>query len=217
VSHVNIVQEHGVTRAAGKVNENQQLQNRLLQSQSLAVDQVLPSRAEMARQRALYAANTGAGTAIAPVTSLPTTTAAWALYNGSQTKNLIVLDITAHSVSGTLGLGAALVAGLPGTPQAAAATAYASSVSNPITPGSSATAAIFANAVTLASAPVWITVATTQQVAAVSIGAGVIAKIDGLFIVPPKHALGASVLAPTGTAALFNVGFVWFEHDLDLG
>jgi hypothetical protein len=178
----------------------------------------LPSRTEAARARKLYGANTGAGTAKAPVAAPPTTAAAWALYNGyGDPYHLVVFDLYATSISGTLGLGMSLIAGLPGTKQAAAETAYASSVHEALTPGSPSPQAVFAGAVTLESAPVWTTVAARDQVSAISVGSGLVANVDGMFIVPPGYALGLSVLAPAGTTALFQGGFVYGVFALKLG
>lgn len=171
---------------------------------------------ELARAGRLYGANTGAGTAIAPVTSLPTTTATWALYNGYASRKLVVKDIYCYSVSGTLGLGMSLLAGLSSTVQASAASAYASSVKAGINPNQPTSSAVFAQNVTLAGAPVWSVLASRDQVSSVSVGSGLTAVVDGMLIIPPGFALGATVLAPTGTSALFGVGFTWAELDLDL-
>ena len=189
----------------------------LLPTGGLHVQTVNPKYLEYARSQRLYAASTGAGTAIAPDASLPTTTAKWALYNGDTGKYLVVLKITAHSVSGTLGLGMSLLAGLSSTAQASAASAYASSVHKAITPGSPATNAVFSQNVTLAGAPIWVNVGSRDQVSAVSVGSGIVADVEGLFVIPPTYALGMTVLAPTGTTALFNVGVVYATADLALG
>lgn len=200
----------------GNIAEHVEKSLRLSQQQGLLTDNLSPNYMELARARRLYAANTGAGTAIAPVAAIPTTAAAWALYNGHTTRMVVPIMVTCHSVSGTLGLGMSLLAGLSGTKQASALTAYASSVSKPITPGSAASGGVFAQGATLAEAPAWITLASRDQVSAVSVGSGLTGFPDGLFVIPPLYALGATVLAPLGTTALFNVGFVWAELDMTL-
>ena len=188
---------------------------RMSQSRGLLVEQSLPKYTEIAYNRRIFAANTGAGTAKAPVATIPTTTATWALYNGySDGTHLVVLKMTCHSVSGTLGLGMSLLGGLCPGAQASAASTYSNSVKHPVSGSGHASEAIFANAVTLATAPVWITLASGDQVASVSVGSGLIANVEGLFVVPPRFALGLVVLAPTGTSALFNGGFVWAEIKL---
>jgi len=189
----------------------------LLPTGGLHVQTVNPKYMEFARGQRLYAASTGAGTAIAPVNALPTTTAAWALYNGDTGKHLVVLKITAHSVSGTLGLGMSLLAGISSAAQASAPSAYSSSVHKAITPGSADTNGVFAQNVTLAGAPIWVNVASRDQLSAASIGSGLVADVEGMFIIPPTYALGMTVLAPAGTSALFNVGVVYATVDLALG
>jgi len=190
---------------------------------SLAVDLTNPALVELARLGKIFSANTGAGTAKAPDTALPTTTAVWALWNGNATGStpctcLVILQIASHAVSGTLGLGMGLVAGMSTVTQVAT-TAYSSAVQATSTMGASTTAskAIFSNNVTLAGAPCWIPLAGRDTPAAVEVGA-VLASgpLNGLFVVPPGYALGASVVAPVGTSALFGMTFTWAEIPLTL-
>ena len=57
---------------------------RLTELGNQAVDKVLPDYAQLAKARRIFCASTGAGTAIAPVTAMPTTAATWALFNGEE-------------------------------------------------------------------------------------------------------------------------------------
>jgi hypothetical protein len=189
----------------------------LMPSGALHVQTITPPMFEWARAQKLYGANTGAGTAKAPVTAMPTTTATWALYNGYTGKYLVVTRIYNWSVSGTLGLGMSLIAGLSTAAQSSAPTAYSSSVHAALQPGSPTTQGVFANAVTLAGAPVWAVEASRDQVSAVSVGSGLTADVQGKYIIPPSYALGAAVLAPAGTSALFGVGFEYYVADLSIG
>jgi hypothetical protein len=50
----------------------------------------------------------------------------------------------------------------------------------------------------------------------VEVGSGLTADLDGMYIIEPGVCLGGVVLAPTGTSALFGMGFIWGELDLDL-
>ena len=206
----------GVTTSFGKSPENVSVDVRLSQHRSVFMQQVEPKYMEFARARRLYGANTGAGTAKAPVTAVPTTTATWVIYNPT-TSNRVLVPLQAYcwAVSGTLGLGMAMLFAVPPSIVATAPTAFASSVSNPLMPNSQATSAIFGNAVTIA-APVWNVHATRSQVAAVEVGSGLTADLDGMYIIEPGFCLGGVVLAPTGTAALFGMGFIWGELDLNL-
>ena len=189
----------------------------LVPSGALHVQTITPMMAEWARAQKLYGANTGAGTAKAPVAAMPTTAAAWALYNGYSGKYLVVTRVYNWSVSGTLGLGMSLIAGLSTASQASAPTAFSSSIHAALQPGSPSTQAVFAGAVTLAGAPVWAVEGSRDQVSAVAVGSGITADVQGKYIIPPAYALGLSVLAPTGTSALFGCGFEYYVADLSIG
>lgn len=185
---------------------------------NLRVDKYLPDYAQLTKQRRVFCATTGAGTAIAPVTAMPTTAATWALFNGEAAtgKSYAVLSAFAYSVSGTLGLGMALlgtvaIAPVTGTKP----TAYASSVTTSFT-GSGSTNAIFAQNVTMVGTPAWAVLAARDQVSAVSVGSGLTADVKGMLLIPPQYVGAFTVIAPTGTSALFGVGVVWAEVDLDL-
>ena len=206
----------GNTAAFAKYPENVTADIRLSQHRSLFVQQFEPKYMEFARARRLYGANTGAGTAKAPVTALPTTTATWVIYNPTTSSRILVpLQAYCWSVSGTLGLGMALLLAVPPSKVATAPTAYASSVSNPLMPLSQPTTAIFGNAVTIV-APVWNVHEARSQVAAIEVGSGLVTTLDGMYLIEPGFCLAAAVLAPTGTAGLFGVGFIWGELDLTL-
>lgn len=173
-----------------------------------------PSRAPWVRDR--YAISGGViANGVAPVADVPTTAAARALYNGNVDggKSLFVEMITARSASGTLGLGASLMVGLCTTKQAAAVANHTGVVGprRLTSIGAPDSLATLGGGVTLAAAPAWISVATVQHVAAVSVGAGLTAFLDGLIEVPPGFALGITVHAPVGTTALFLVDVVYSE------
>lgn len=180
---------------------------------SLRVAQTEPALAALARNRFCFSPGVVAN-ASAPVAEMPTTAAAMALYNPSSSgKSYFIESVWAHSASGTLGLGAALIAGLPSIDQAAAV-ANGTGVVGParLGGGSETCVATFAAAVTLSGAPAWITLAGAQQVAAVSVGATIIARVDGMIEVAPGKILGLNVLAPTGTSAKFSFGIVFSQY-----
>ncbi len=190
---------------------------RMSQSRALMVEQSLPRLTDLALHKKIYAANTGAGTALAPVATMPTTAAAWGLYNGYQDNtHLVILRMTCHSVSGTLGLGMALL-GCHAARQTTASATYTNSIKQNISGNGKVSAAIFAGGVTLDEAPVWITLASGDQVSAISVGSGYSVDVEGLFVIPPGHLCGLTVLAPVGSTALFNAGFVWAEVKLEAG
>jgi hypothetical protein len=183
----------------------------------LDVEPILPQYLRLATARRLFVAGTGAGTAVAPVAAMPTTAAAWALYNSHATRHLVPLKIACYSVSGTLGLGMTLLVANSTAAQGAALTKYTNSTISGVTPGSIAVpGGIFASGATLAGAPSWLPLASRDQASAVSVGSGLVADCEGIFAIPPLYAMGVQVLAPLGTTALFGVSILWAEVDLTI-
>lgn len=207
----------GASTSFGKVTENITHDVRTSQHRSLFVTEMEPRYMELARAKRLYAANTGAGTAKAPVTALPTTTSTWGLYNPTNSsRKLVPLKAYCYSVSGTLGLGMAILLGSTTSVVATPPSAYASSVSNALSPKAQTTSAVFANAVTVV-APTWNVHEARSQLSAIEVGSGLSTDCEGLYIIEPGHMMCGAVLAPTGTSALFGFGFIWAELDLDVG
>lgn len=182
---------------------------------SLQTTQFLPRYAQANVARKMYSASTGAGTAKAPYVAIPTTTATWALYNGGSGNTcLVVTRIWAWLVSGTSGMGEGIMAGLSTSAQAAAVSAYASSVSAVVSPGAATTEAVFGNAVTLAAAPAWQCWAGQPSIDA-SDSTVMQADVDGYYVVPAGFALGAGIYNIGGGTALYGVGFDWMEIILE--
>ena len=207
----------GNTSAFAKFAENVEADVRLSQHRSLFVQKLEPDLMEFARIRRLYGANTGAGAALAPVTALPTTTATWILYNPTSNNRVFVpLRAYCWGVSGTLGLGMALLLGAPNDVVATAPTLHASSVNKALMPKSQGTSAIFGSAATIA-APVWNVMEARSQVSAVEVGSGLVTDIKGMYLIEPGYGLAGAVLAPVGTTALFGFGLIWGELDLTMG
>ena len=218
MSHPESTVARGTTAAFAKYAEGLDSDLRMSQHRSVFITELEPKYLEFARMRRLYGANTGAGTATAPVQALPTTTASWALYNpATNTKVLVPLRAYCWSVSGTAGLGMAMLIGNLTTEVATASipTSYTNSVSKALMPNSAATNAIFGSAVTV-PAPTWNVAAARAQVAAVEVGSGLSVELNGMYVVEPGFALVGDVLAPAGVTALFGFGFIWGELDLTL-
>lgn len=179
----------------------------------------LPNFTALVQQGKIYTAGTGAGTAIAPVASWPTTAGTWELYNGNTQSSgvcLVLIEAACWSVSGTLGLGMSLLLGTRSLVATTIPTAYASSVGPTNVDGkTTGSNAIFAQGTTLGGTPVWRAVASRDQVSAVSVGSGLVARIDGLAIARPGFGHALTVLAPTGTSALFGVNYTWAEIALN--
>lgn len=168
----------------------------------------------LSRSGRVFGATFGTGTAIAPVQAVPTTAAAWDLYNGEPDggRDLYIIQAAAHSVSGTLGLGMALLGCVSLARQTTVPTDYTNSIKTSLAGGPFDSKAIFDQDQTITGGtPAWITLAARDQVSAVSVGSGLVAPVDGFMRVPPGHIAGFTVLAPAGTTALFGVSVVWAE------
>lgn len=208
------------TREYGNIPENIPRDIGMSQYQGLFVDQVMPSWAELARAGKLYGANTGAALGLPEINVIPTTTATWGLYNNSATKHLVVLKISAICTTVQGALTFSLIAGLPATPQGTAEVKYANSLALPINTAQADPGGFLTDAVTLAATPIWQTIAVFEGNAATtaSLGGGVTAWVNGLYIVPPAFCLGLDVLSSAGDGnQLYDVDFLWAELDMTLG
>ena len=211
----------------GRMNSNANTSNgtnvalRLNRQGSLMVDSALPARAELARAgRRFYYSGGVVANAGAPVQDIGTTTALRALWNGEPQdgtgRSLVIEQVSAIMASGTAGLGTALLAGVTGTVQAAAVANGTGVVLGKAAGQSGSSLATFGTAITLAANPGWIAIGSLDQAASVSIGAGIVVDLNGLFIVPPGKCLALTVIAPAGTSAKFTFSVVWSELALDL-
>lgn len=183
---------------------------------NLMVTQGLPPLVDLAINRKLVAASSAGGTAKAPVAAMPTTAAAWALYNpASSNKLLIVLRAFSWLVSGTTGLGGAQMVCKTNVAQAAALTAYASSVKQELMSGYSSVG-IFAGGATLAETPAWIVSQARNTLATDALGSGFSQDFNGEFVIEEGCCFGLTVMDEAGTTPLFGGGFIWAEVDLSL-
>ncbi len=188
---------------------------RLTQQASLAVDQVSPKYMELARAGKLYGANPGSAVGLANIAAIPTVAAKWGLYNGSQSKNLVVIKIAVACTTITAPVTFSIIAGLPATPQAAAETKYSGSLSLPINTGQVPAEGFITDTVTLAATPLWQTIATYEGNSGL-LGAGAVAWVDGMYIIPPRYVLGIDVVGSAGTTPLFDADVIWAELEMDL-
>lgn len=187
--------------------------------ESLAVAQVEPANAEIARAgRRFMGGNSIIANGIAPVAAIPTTTATLALYNSdSAGGRCLVLDrIRFWLGSGTAAAGATLLATVAGpiaSPPTAHGTGYAvSSASGRGTPR-----ALWTTAMTIPAGFAWAGLISTLQLAAANVGQGNGEYVaDGALIVPPTFALGIAILSGAGTSPLYGVSAEWSELELDL-
>lgn len=206
---------------AQKFSAGTEFADRLSGYGSKVVTQFEPPFLELSRRGQVFSISGGVvANAAVPVLDVGTTAAAYSFWNGEAVggKVCVPLLITVRSASGTLGLGASLMLGLSPTVQASAVANSTGVVGPGFIGGSTAVSsnARLATGITLAGSPAWVAVASTQHVAAVSIGAGLNFEPKGLWIVRPQYALGIAILAPTGTTAKFTADVVWAEMSLDL-
>ena len=73
------------------------------------VSGLLPPYAQLAAAGKVFAIDMSGGTAIAPVTAMPTTSPQWGLYNFSANEHMIVIRASVNLASGTAGLGLSIV------------------------------------------------------------------------------------------------------------
>lgn len=176
--------------------------------------------AEISARGEVYAANAFAGTAKAPVVAPPTTSPEWALWNGHPTKSMVILSASAVLISGTSGVGLALLGAVTGAEQLEATMAeYASSVVGSLSGAQNdSKARIVNNPTIVGGTPAWDTLAAKDMLAQDAVGLGLVAdNLKGAFVVPPKFAFGFEVLGETGTTALYAPSFRFALVDLPRG
>lgn len=206
---------------AGQFGKSETSPLGLTSNQSLRIALTEGLFSEMSRAGRRFAASPGViANAQAPVVDMPTTAAAYALYNGEtgpQAKSYVIDAVTLHFASGTAGAGGSLIGGVATLPQAAAV-ANGTGVVIASTSGSSkGTKAKYGAAVTLAGAPAWIPLGGNDLPTTAGVGAGQpMTVVPGFFIVPAGFCFGMHILAPAGTAAKFSLGVIWHEIEMDL-
>lgn len=162
----------------------------------------------------VFGATSATATAVAPVTAVPTTAAAWFLWNNEPDggRDYYIDRIACWHVSGTAGLGASLLACVTLGRQAIGPTTATNSILQSLSGGPLDTKAIFDTDTTITGGtPPWINVASFGASAVISVGMGLVANMKGAFRVKPGHGLGITVLAPAGATSLFGVSVVWVE------
>lgn len=187
---------------------------------SLSVSQYLPKYARLVAAGKVYAFDMHAGTAKAPVTAAPTTSPEWGLYNASPTETMVVLRAGCTLKSGTAGLGLALMMASALGPQTAVSADVASAIKTCLD-GSKRVPDVYLtnNPTLIGGTPAWVTLQTTKvnTVATDSVGDGLEADVDGMFIARPNGGMVAlEVVGETGTSALYTVSFVVAMLELDL-
>lgn len=206
----NVIQGYSQRQLAQR-GANSPQQFNMDQFAALRVSQTMPKYFDLGINRMVVAASSAGGTALAPVAAMPTTAAAWSIYNpvGS---NKVLVPLTAFSwlVSGTSGLGGAQMVAKTNTVQSSALTAYASSVRQAMDDNTTPVG-ILAGGATLAETPAWMVASAGNTLAADALGAGFVSHFDGQFVVKEGCVFAMTVMDESGTTPLFGGGFTWFE------
>lgn len=187
---------------------------------SLVTSVYEPALTNLNLEGRIFSASSAAGTGIVSLAAMPTTTATFALWNGNAVGSHTYLALLKASVWQTTAIAGVAPAsfrlGLSPSPQAAAVSAYAGVVGPKSLSASTArtSAAIIGQNITLAAAPVWTQVAQLTAVAG-DIGKGAMADLNGLFVIPPYHALGACILQTVTSTPVYGYEFVWAEIEVN--
>lgn len=187
------------TAAVRRLSGTAYVPPRLTQYQSVATTKWEPDYFELARDGRLWICSAGViANHVAAVTNIPTTAAAYALYNpATSTQVLAVLQISG-TTSGTSGVGGALLICNPQT-EATAVTANTTGVVVKNMSGASTTfPGFWATGVTLDAGAAWFPAASTDA-AVVKAGVGPF-DLRGAIIVRPGYVWGAHYYTDTGTS-----------------
>ena len=182
------------------------------------ITQLLPKYAALNKAGKLFGVDTSGGTAQAPNTAIPTTTAEWTLYNNSQNELLIPLIVSCGMVSGTSGLGLAIIMAAAVGKQTAVTVSYTGTIFSAMDGSNRSPLAYLGNATTLVGGtPAWVIVANSKMnpVAAVSVGDGLVALVDGLALARPGGSVAFDVIGPVGTTALFDFQCIFAMVEAD--
>ena len=165
-----------------------------------------------------FAASANAHAGVVPVAAVPTTLGGWVLYNPRDNDRDFVVDaVGVWSVSGTLGLGMALLVAVSLGDQTTLPADSAGVFKTALDGGPYDSKAIIQASHTMTGGTPALAVARTRdQVSAVSVGSGLRSGSDfpGTRVVKPGRECAIHVLAPLGTDAMFSGAFEWHEVDI---
>lgn len=196
---------------------------RLTHFESLPIDQVAPQQFEGTRAGLRFAlGNSGVIVGIAPVQTLPTTSAQWLLWNNNSSASGIGIafeELGVYLTSGTPGAGGALLAALVSAPAQIGAT-YAGTAIASASGSTKGSGLIVKTSVTITqpAVPVWYPVAQNPSSNAGAFPGMTFLEnrnLQGGLIIPPQSGLALAVLAPLGTLPLFAPFAKWFEAASD--
>ena len=210
-----------VRRATPKRTEAGQREMRLSNFDSLPVAQVEPACFEMSRAGRRFAlGNSAAITGIANLTTLPTTTALFVLWNADPIRAYAFEELGMYLTSGTPGAGGTLLAALIQAPAQLGST-YAGTAISSMSNGSQVSKMIVKTSVTITqpTAPNWMNLANSADANVAAFPGSVYLEnrnLQGALVVPPGQGLALDVVAPAGTTPLFAPFARWIELETDL-
>ena len=181
----------------------------------VCVAQGLPSKTEIARLNNSWSCQIATGSAFTNVANMPTTRAELAFYNGYTDGTCMIVD----TVWGLCYTSITAASGFTLIYQVAAPAALtndtAQLINSPLgkTYAGSITRAV---AVTTMTANKWAALNSINGGAAVSIGCGCFAEVNGGIILRPGYTLGLNWIVGTATGTTL-IGASWHEAKLDIG
>ena len=174
----------------------------------------LPRATEITRLGNSWSAVIPTGSAFTHVADMPTTRAELALYNGDASKSYVIDSVWWYCLTSiTAASGATLIYQV--APAAALTDNSAILINSPMGKVYNGKAKR-AVAVTTMTANKWTALASAQAGAAVSIGVGLFADVQGRVIVTPGMTLGLNVVVGTATGTAL-IGVAWHEVNLNIG
>lgn len=158
-------------------------------------------------------------TGIAPVQTIPTTAAQWAIWNSDQYKSLSIDELGVNLVSGVAGAGIQVFGMHFQTPSQDAVVmnaGLAAMVTNGMGGGgavaNSAIRVVSGVAITQPATEYWFNIAECLTLTTAILSTSAINRsLAGKLIIPPKTGFALAVCSPAGTAPLFAPHCVWSE------
>ena len=182
------------------------------------ISQLLPAHVHLAKAGKLFGIDMSAGTAIAPVTAMPTDSPQWGLYNASPNELMVVLQVSVLLQSGTAGLGLSIVGTSAIGPQTAVTADYSGTVKSCLDGSNRSPLAYLASNPTLVGGtPPWVTLECTRvnSIANDAVNEGLIGKVDGMIVARPGGIAAFEVVGETGTTALWDFNAIIAMVDAD--
>jgi hypothetical protein len=187
--------------------------------ESLAIASVEPYNAETARAGRRFGGGCQAlANGMAPVSTIPTTTATMALYNGEApgSGRVYYIDrLLVNFLQGTPAAGLSLYGCLSPGPIATAPSMATNWGISSCSGSTQRSKGVWGAAVTLPSlpsAPVWVGLSAQFQLASSNVGQGDNPiELAGAWAIPPGYAMGFALLSGAGTSPLYGLSATWVE------